>query len=40
MSVIERARQILALHESAEHTVTEELSPQSPRPCRSSFSSR
>jgi DNA mismatch repair protein MutS len=27
MSVIERARQILALHESAEHTVTEELSP-------------
>jgi DNA mismatch repair protein MutS len=25
MSVIERARQILALHESAEHTVTEEL---------------
>jgi DNA mismatch repair protein MutS len=25
-SVIERARQILALHESAEHTVTEELS--------------
>jgi DNA mismatch repair protein MutS len=28
MSVIERARQILALHESAEHTVTEELSPR------------
>ena len=27
MRVIERARQILALHESAEHTVTEELSP-------------
>ena len=27
MSVIVRARQILALHESAEHTVTEELSP-------------
>ncbi len=27
MSVIERARQILALHESAEHTVTGELSP-------------
>jgi DNA mismatch repair protein MutS len=27
-SVIERARQILALHESAEHTVTEELSPR------------
>jgi DNA mismatch repair protein MutS len=28
MSVIERARQILALHESAEHTVSEELSPK------------
>ncbi|MGD1095896.1 MAG: DNA mismatch repair protein MutS [Bryobacteraceae bacterium] len=28
MSVIERARQILARHESAEHTVTEELSPR------------
>lgn len=28
LSVIERARQILALHESAEHTVTEELSPR------------
>jgi len=28
MSVIERARQILALHESAEHQVTEELSPK------------
>ena len=28
MSVIERARQILALHESAEQTVTEELSPR------------
>src|SRR3981081_2406082 len=28
MSVIERARQILAHHESAEHTVTEELSPK------------
>lgn len=27
MSVVVRARQILALHESAEHTVTEELSP-------------
>ena len=27
MSVIERARQILTLHESAEHTVSEELSP-------------
>jgi DNA mismatch repair protein MutS len=31
MSVIERARQILAIHESAEHTVTEELSA-SPAP--------
>ncbi len=29
MNVIERARQILALHESAEQTVTEELSPRS-----------
>jgi DNA mismatch repair protein MutS len=28
MSVIERARQILALHETAEHSVTEELSPK------------
>jgi DNA mismatch repair protein MutS len=28
LSVIERARQILALHESAEQTVTEELSPK------------
>src|SRR5204862_4946856 len=28
LSVIERARQILVLHESAEHTVTEELSPK------------
>ena len=28
MSVIERARQVLALHETAEHTVTEELSPR------------
>jgi DNA mismatch repair protein MutS len=28
MGVIQRARQILALHESAEHTVTEELSPR------------
>jgi DNA mismatch repair protein MutS len=27
-TVIERARQILALHENVEHTVTEELSPQ------------
>jgi DNA mismatch repair protein MutS len=27
MSVIERARQILALHESAEQTVTGELAP-------------
>ncbi|MEI9814790.1 MAG: DNA mismatch repair protein MutS [Acidobacteriota bacterium] len=32
MSVIERARQILALHESAEHTVTEELSPRPAAP--------
>ncbi len=30
MSVIERARQILALHETAEHTVTEELAPSRP----------
>ncbi len=28
LSVIERAKQILALHESAEHTVTEELAPR------------
>ncbi|MBV9401117.1 MAG: DNA mismatch repair protein MutS [Bryobacterales bacterium] len=28
VTVIERARQILALHESAEHTVTEELAPR------------
>ncbi|HEY6344757.1 MAG TPA: DNA mismatch repair protein MutS [Bryobacteraceae bacterium] len=28
ISVIERARQILTLHESAEHTVSEELSPR------------
>jgi DNA mismatch repair protein MutS len=28
LSVIERARQILSRHESAEHTVTEELSPR------------
>jgi DNA mismatch repair protein MutS len=28
LSVIERAREILARHESAEHTVTEELSPR------------
>ncbi len=28
LSVIERARQILVLHESAEHSVTEELSPK------------
>ena len=32
MSVIERARQILATHESAEHTVTEELSGAEPGP--------
>jgi DNA mismatch repair protein MutS len=32
MSVIERARQILATHESAEHTVTEELSAAAPGP--------
>jgi DNA mismatch repair protein MutS len=32
MSVIERARQILATHESAEHTVTEELSAALPGP--------
>jgi DNA mismatch repair protein MutS len=32
MSVIERARQILATHESAEHTVTEELSGAAPGP--------
>jgi DNA mismatch repair protein MutS len=32
MSVIERARQILATHESAEHTVTEELSAVAPGP--------
>jgi DNA mismatch repair protein MutS len=32
MSVIERARQILATHESAEHTVTEELSATAPGP--------
>ena len=28
MSVIERARQILELHERTEHEVTEELAPQ------------
>ena len=28
LNVIERAKQILALHESAEHTVTEELAPK------------
>ncbi len=39
MSVIERARQILAQHESAEHTVTEEACRPNPRPCRSSSSS-
>jgi DNA mismatch repair protein MutS len=32
ISVIERARQILASHESAEHTVTEELSNAAPGP--------
>jgi DNA mismatch repair protein MutS len=32
MTVIERARQILATHESAEHTVTEELSGAAPGP--------
>jgi DNA mismatch repair protein MutS len=32
LSVIERARQILATHESAEHTVTEELSGAAPGP--------
>ena len=32
MSVIERARQILATHESAEHTVTEELAGAEPGP--------
>src|SRR5262249_47344992 len=32
MSVIERARQILATHESAEHAVTEELSGAAPAP--------
>jgi DNA mismatch repair protein MutS len=32
MSVIERARQILATHESAEHTVTEELAGAAPGP--------
>ena len=32
VSVIERARDILALHERSEHAVTEELSPQPPGP--------
>jgi DNA mismatch repair protein MutS len=32
MTVIERARQILATHESAEHTVTEELAGAAPGP--------
>src|SRR5580765_4153024 len=32
MSVIERARQILATHESAEHSVTEELAGAAPGP--------
>jgi DNA mismatch repair protein MutS len=31
-SVIERARQILALHEKSEHAVTEELHPKSSMP--------
>jgi DNA mismatch repair protein MutS len=30
--VIDRARQILALHERSEHTMTEELSPRPARP--------
>ena len=32
VSVIERARDILALHERSEHAVTEELSPRAPGP--------
>jgi DNA mismatch repair protein MutS len=32
LSVIERARQILALHEKTEHEMTEELTPQVRRP--------
>ena len=32
LSVIERAQQILALHERTEHTVTEELTPRPPGP--------
>ncbi len=32
VSVIERAREILALHERAEHTVTEELTPRASAP--------
>jgi DNA mismatch repair protein MutS len=32
MSVVERAREILALHERSEHAVTEELTPQPSRP--------
>ena len=40
MSVIERARQILAMHESAEHTVTEELAAPPRCRCRFSCSSR
>ena len=32
MSVIERAQQILALHERTEHAVTEELTPRSSGP--------
>jgi DNA mismatch repair protein MutS len=32
LSVIERAREVLTLHESSEHAVTEELAPHSPKP--------
>jgi DNA mismatch repair protein MutS len=32
ISVIERAREILALHERSEHAVTEELTPRAPGP--------
>jgi len=32
MSVVERAREILALHERSEHAVTEELTPRSSQP--------
>jgi DNA mismatch repair protein MutS len=37
MSVIERAREILALHERTEHEVTEELSPRSGPPVQISM---